>query len=489
MQWVPFVAILSALLSLVMKKLGDVAQAVFGWSITALFGKLGSKKQVLLSVALILSLCWPLFVVGTVLPNTAAWVLAFLPLEKWVGKTTLRIVWVALAVLAPVVVGLLARAVAPRQKIRGSILRSAVGGYPLALGFFCSFVITVITVPLVKIGSLVRGFSESHVYVQPKEGRYGAVVHAAAEACARAGLVPTIEPIPTSMALATKVMKWFAGGTLHAIVADDPRRVVAGGVEVYVYPADFLIRGKEKKAAHVRAMLTQTLLDRDAYLVESPASQRLQDELGEMWEFLVGRSDIDLSSKTTAERLRRLYVQMNREDLPYEDWLTLERIVRRLERRLAGGPTFLDDTETGLEALEKHAAARTRTVMKEETAIEDRSTAELVRDAVREASEVLRLEVELAKKEAETEVRHLAKTVVAFGIAALSLTAVLSLLGVSVVLAFGGSPVHALLVAAAFLGIGAIAVAVAYSQIPKNPLARTRSTLADNVKHLQEHVA
>ena len=57
-------AIFSALLSLLSRKLGSVLQAVFGWAITGLFGRLTSGKQTALSAALVLSIAWPLWSSG-----------------------------------------------------------------------------------------------------------------------------------------------------------------------------------------------------------------------------------------------------------------------------------------------------------------------------------------------------------------------------------------------------------------------------------------
>ena len=65
------------------------------------------QQQTALSLALILSIIWPLLVVGCFLPDVAAWAVAFIPLHEWVGarENVLRIVWIVLAVAAPIVVG------------------------------------------------------------------------------------------------------------------------------------------------------------------------------------------------------------------------------------------------------------------------------------------------------------------------------------------------------------------------------------------------
>src|SRR4051794_31192978 len=98
-------AILSALLSLLSKKLGQLLQAVFGWAITGLFGRLPSTKQTALSVALVLSLMWPLLLVGVAFPGIASWAVAMVPLHDFAPKWILRLVWLALALVAPVIVG------------------------------------------------------------------------------------------------------------------------------------------------------------------------------------------------------------------------------------------------------------------------------------------------------------------------------------------------------------------------------------------------
>jgi hypothetical protein len=165
-----YVAFISLLLSFVAKKIGGVIQAIFGWAVAALFGKLPQKKQLAVSVALLLSIASPVFVVGLFFPAVAGWALAFLPLEKWVGALALRIAWAVLAVTAPPIVGLLVHWAALSTK--GSVLRSALSGYPLAIGFFASFFITAVTVPIVKIVSFLRGWSDTHVYVQPRAGSY-----------------------------------------------------------------------------------------------------------------------------------------------------------------------------------------------------------------------------------------------------------------------------------------------------------------------------
>lgn len=501
-------AIFSVLLSFIGKKIGTIIQAIFGWSVTALFGRLPKKKQLAVTVALILSIAWPVFVLGLFLPGVSGWLLAILPLEKWLGATVLRIVWAALAVFAPPIVGLLTHWAAPSKKV--STAKSVLWGYPLALGYFASFVITVVTVPIVKVASILKGWTDTHVYVQPREGQYDDVLRELCEACARAGLLPEVEDPPARMMLATKVLKKLARGMVSPIVAEEIKIVRAKDLEMYLYPADLLIRGKEQEVATVRAMMLRTDLDADAYLVGSEKGQCLQDELGRLIDVIrLHEQAAEHAGRTATSRLIAIWHEMNESKLPFDEWVLLESIARRVERRIverhAGvGMLPLDQQEDGLQEVERQANAafakrpndeekKTMSMNQppppERLPLEQASTVDLVKEALDEAKELIRLEVEIAKDEVKQEVAQTKRAAIGFGVALAFALVVLSLLAVAIVLAVGGTAVAALAVAGVFLVLGGVAGYLGYTMIPKKPLDKTMNRVKRDVNQLKEHIA
>jgi uncharacterized membrane protein YqjE len=516
------VALLSLLLSFIGKKIGSIIQAIFGWSVTALFGRLPGKKQLAVSIALLVSIAWPVFVMGLFFPAVAGWTLAFLPIEKWVGPLAMRLVWGSLAFLAPMLVGGLTHWAAPSTK--GGVLRSLINGYPLAIGFFIAFVITVVTVPLIKMASLFRGWDDQHVYVQPRVGRYDSVLRELAEACARAGLVPEITEVPTSMALSTKALKLFARGVINPIVAEQVKRVRADGLELYLYPSDLLLRGEPENVALVRAMLTRTEVDADAYLVGSAAGQCIQDELGRLIEMVARHEKKHRDVGATAgARLVDIWNEMNQSKLPFDEWVMLESIARRVERRLVREKVGVDvlplDNEDdeldkiatkanaelapktepwGMpkkhaseadESQENHMANELAPSERNPAMLEEASTADLVREAMDEAKELVRLEVALAKEEVKEELVQVQRAAISLGIAAGASVIVLCLLAVALVLALGGTALAALGVAGGFLVVAGVAGYLGYGMLPKNPLEKTRHRLENDVNQLKEHIA
>ena len=499
-------AIFSVLLSFIGKKIGTIIQAIFGWSVTALFGRLPKKKQMAVTVALILSIAWPIFLLGLFLPGVSGWLLAILPLEKWLGATVLRIVWAALAFFAPPIVGLLTHWAAPSTKT--TTAKALLWGYPLALGYFLSFLLTVVTVPIVKVASILKGWTDTHVYVQPRTGQYDDVVGELCEACARAGLMPEVSEPPTRMMLATKALKKLAKGMVSPIVAEEIKVIRAKNLEMYLYPADLLIRGKEQEVAMVRAMMMRTDIDADAYLVGSEKAQCIQDELGRLIDVIRSHEQAaEHAGKMATSRLIAIWHEMNEAKLPFEEWVLLESIARRVERRLverhAGiGTLPLDQQEDGLPEVAKQSQedapknAQEMMTMSvnptpppERLPLEQASTVDLVKEALDEAKELVRLEVEIAKDEVKQEVAQTKKAAIGFGVALAFALVVLSLLAVAIVLAVGGTAVAALAVAGVFLVLGGVAGYVGYTMIPKKPLDKTIGRVKRDVNQLKEHIA
>jgi hypothetical protein len=208
-------------------------------------------------------------------------------------------------------------------------------GYPLTLGFFLSFIVTAITVPLVKLSAISRGWTDTHVYVQPRPGRYRGVVAELAEACARAGLLPEVAPPPKRLMMAAHVLRFFARSAVSPIFAEELLTVRAKGLELFVYPADLLLRGEKAKVARVRAMMQRTDIDADAWLVASDRGQQLQDELGGLIAVLRDHKKEGYRVGAMAtRRLQEIWRAMSRTELPYDDWVMLDSIARRVERRI-----------------------------------------------------------------------------------------------------------------------------------------------------------
>lgn len=472
--------LLSAILTALSRKLGDVLQALFGWSVAAMFGRLNSSKtRAFVTVAMILALCWPVFVVGVFFPAAATFIIAFAPIESETVRKVLRVLWIVLAIAAPLIVALLVRAATPLSS-RKPVPTTLLGGYPLSLGLFLSFIVTLVTVPITKVMSLARRWQDQHIYVQPRKGRYEDVLRHLVAACEAASLMPRVEDVPRQMSLSLRVLRVFSRGSIDAFIIEKPRRVVCEGLQLYQYPADLLIRGEPSKVSQVRARLTATFLERDAWLVGDVEAQELQDDLCRLWDVLQSHENpLDAAANVRSRLVGVVKEAWHAKKLSFDDWLTLDRIARRLETELSGKPSIIDEISATAKTPPNH----------EVTDVESATLPTLLRSLAVESKELVKLEASLAKVEAEELAASAQRSVIAFGSAIALTGAAVGLGAVAVVMALEKSFVAALVAAGILAGAALLVFIVGYAGLPKSIMEKTRHRLERDWRLITERAS
>jgi ABC-type Fe3+ transport system permease subunit len=99
----------------------------------------------------------------------------------------------------------------------------------------------------------------------------------------------------------------------------------------------------------------------------------------------------------------------------------------------------------------------------------------------------VRIEVELAKEEVKKEVKQAEGAGIVFGAAAAFASVCLSMLGVAIVIAAGGTAVAALIVSGSCLVIAGVAAGIGYALVPKKPLEHSMERAETDLRQLKEH--
>ena len=115
------------------------------------------------------------------------------------------------------------------------------------------------------------------------------------------------------------------------------------------------------------------------------------------------------------------------------------------------------------------------------------STTELVKQALDEAKQLVRLEVELAKDEMRREVKEAKASAIALGVAAMAGVLLLATLIAVLVVAIG--PIGGLVVAGVLAVLGGLCAFAGYKMLPKKPLHDTRKRIERDVHGLKERMA
>ncbi len=116
-------------------------------------------------------------------------------------------------------------------------------------------------------------------------------------------------------------------------------------------------------------------------------------------------------------------------------------------------------------------------------------TAQLIREAVDETRQLVRLEVALAREELKAELTKARAGAIAVGAAGAAALCALTLFLVTIALAFGSPWLAALIIGAIVLTLAAAIGLGGWKMLPKRPLGETRERLESDLKQLKERIA
>ena len=117
------------------------------------------------------------------------------------------------------------------------------------------------------------------------------------------------------------------------------------------------------------------------------------------------------------------------------------------------------------------------------------SSAELVREAMDEAKELIRLEVALAKDEVKREAVATKNAGIAFGVGGAVLLVGITMLFVALALAVFPGPIPSLVIGLVLVAFAAVAGGAGVKLLPRKPLAETRRRIEADVERVKERVA
>jgi hypothetical protein len=335
-------AFLAAIFGFVGRFAGRVLTTTLGWASTLLFGRVPQERQIVLALVTFGSVVWAALVVGVILPEIGAFLVAAVPAPDVVNRDWIRLAMLIGALVVPGIVGVATIFVlAPADRPTGrALLGQVVRGYPLCV----ALAITLVILAGVGIVRFVHhraiGWVDAHVPVVVHPGGYDRVVADLERALDDAGLAVDRKPAPTALALPGKMLGRIAGPGIRSLVPATLVDLVGPDLEIGLYPSDISIGGKKLAVARARAAIATRLTATAASMTTSAEAQAVEAKLEKLTAPLRagGRPGTDLPDlATTLAALKAIDEVLANLDVPHDEWEILYRQRLQVERDLLAG--------------------------------------------------------------------------------------------------------------------------------------------------------
>lgn len=475
--------ILQALFALITRSAGKILNAVFGWAVHALFGKTTSRDQTMLSALVGAAVAWPLLAAGVVAPKVAALALAFVPLPKSVPAWIVRLVWLALALAVPVVLGLAIAARRPPQVAAEPTWKRVLRGFPLTLGLALAFLVMFISVPVMRLVALARREKSSDVPLVTDTDSYHEVASRIIEALNRHGFELRAAEPGWWVKAPTRILALFGGTAFAGFVPQTIEHYEGPGLTVSFYTSGVLLRGKGTRQSWAHGLIGETAVHSRGFETFAAPAQALERQIRQVWTAFdelprarggPARGDV----QPLLARLEGLARALTNLEVDYDDWQVLYRQLLQVERALRGERQLMDDAAGEVPP----AREAPKTLPPRASSL---STAALVTELGHEVEALVKAHLTLARAELRRDLVDEKKMVAGLGVSAVAALVTLNLLFVSAALALAAvMPAWAagLTVAGVTLAATSATAAFGWHKRVREPLALTRRALAKDLE-------
>lgn len=497
-------AILQALISYLGKSAGKALNAIFGWAVLALFGRTSPKEQTMLTVVVAAAAAWPLLLLGVIVPKIALAVLAFVPLSKSVPSLWVRLVWIALAILVPFVVGTVVAKRGAEEHMPEPGWKKFVRGFPVTLALACAFLLMLVVAPILRIVTVLRRREVVRIPAVMDKGLTAEAMAALADELKRNDMDLAPAKAPWHQTAPAKILLKIGGRPFKAMASEHVEYRENDELAVTVLPNETILRGKPDLVARARALCEEVYGPRPVLQTFGADSREIELHAKRVWSIYAAQPRAHRRAAMLETRVSELAAELARKNLPWDEWQIVYRLLLQLDRALHGDEPLLRHSQKEEEHMadEKIALPGPRNMEKLPArlgadralpvSVEGMSNRELLGHIVDSATQLAKKEIELAKSELRADIKKELAMAKGLGVAGLCALWTVGLMLVAGALALGTvipEWAAALVVAAVVLAVGTVAGMVGWGKRVKEPMESTRRSLKEDALWAKERLA
>ncbi len=313
-----------------------------GWAVGALFGPTTTREALFLSAIVGVAVAWPLLLGGVIAPKLAVQMIAVVPLPERISSQTVRLIWVALALLIPIGVGLAVTVKAPPATPEKSQLRRILRGFPITVGLAAAFVVMLVSLPIRKIGALLRNEKSADIPLIMNGSAYHEVAAKICEVLNRQGFLLRAAEPDWWVSAPIRLLTWFGGDVLISHLPTHLEHFVSRDLALSLYPSGLVLSGKAERVTWAHGLVAEAVVHTEGLQTTDPKAQALEQRLRPIWKSY----DFDPTGGGRRADLARELEEVTRElrtlQIDWDDWQVIYRQILQLGRAAHGQRQLLD---------------------------------------------------------------------------------------------------------------------------------------------------
>src|SRR5262249_14550812 len=154
-------------------------------------------------------------------------------------------------------------------------------------GLACAFAVLLVSVPVLRVVSAIRGRRDVHVPLVTTPDTYGAAASLVLGTLRRHGFDVAPAPTPWWLARPSRILLRLGPGTFEGFVLEKSVYVRNDALEAVLYPTALLLRGTEADTARAHALTVEAVTGHsDMFQTSSPEAQELERQVQRVWATL-----------------------------------------------------------------------------------------------------------------------------------------------------------------------------------------------------------
>lgn len=486
--------LLQAIISLLSRSAGKIFGAMFGWAVSALFGRTTPRERTVLSVVVAAAAAWPILLLGVVAPKVATLLVAFVPVARSAPSGPLRIVWIALALLLPIVIGIVFARRAPPHTRADSGPFKFLRGFQITLGLAGAFLFVLVAAPIRKLISTARGLMDEYIPLIVEPQAYQETARRIESVLVEHGFSLRRRNPSWVMKAPWAIMVSLGGDSFRHFAPQQIELYLAKDLEVVLSASGVTLRGKESTTSRAHGLIAEAMTGTGALQSMDPRAQVVEREIEDVWKVYAARPDDHLESAILLQRVVEISREIANLTVPYEEWQIVYRQALQLSRALHGRGQLLEKHVLKEAPVKTTNEARPAigTVPAHPESLRNVPLGDLLSETTRLMTLLATREAALARAEIRSDVKSGIAMATGLGISAVCAFLGFIMLLVAAVLALAAIVpgwAAALIVGALFIVLGGVIGAIGWARRVRKPLEASRASLKEDLEWIRNRFA